>query len=171
MRDVSDGLNVNQRGVGVADGLDKNHARIVPNRRLENVNALGRVDERGFDTEVGQRVFKEIERSAVNGGRRDDVLPFVRESLRNVGDCRRARSYCQSRRAAFKSRNAFFQDVLRRIRQTPVNVAGVAKSETIRRVLAVVEDHPAHKFKMTQKILSKKFLSTKKRRKVARSSP
>ena len=94
--DVRDGLNVNQRRVGIADGLDENKLRVVLNCRLENVRALSRVDEGRLNAEVGQRVFKQVESSAVDCRRRDDVLTFVRQSLRNVSDSRRAASYRQS---------------------------------------------------------------------------
>ena len=97
VRNVGDGLNINERGVGIADGLDKNQARVVLNRRLENANALCRVNKSRLDTEGGQRVFKKIEGAAVNRRRRNDMMTLLRESLDGISNSRRAACDCQSR--------------------------------------------------------------------------
>ena len=84
-------------------------------------------------------MLEKIVSAAVKRVRRDDVLPLVGEGLHRVRHRRRAGRQRQRRRAALQRREATLQNVLRRVRQTTVNVARVAQTETIRRVLEIVE--------------------------------
>ena len=139
VRDLGDRRDINQVRVRVANGLDVDKLRVVLDGSFKRFRTAFRIHEGRVDAVIRQRVFEQVVRSTVQRVRRDNVLPLVRERLHRVGDCRRAGRHRQRRRAALKSREAALQDVLRRVRQTPVDVARVAKTEAIRRMLEVVE--------------------------------
>ena len=140
MRDFRDSLDVDEVRVRIADGLDVDDLRVVLNGILEDLRALRRIDERRLDAEIGERVLEEVERATVDRRGRDDVLARMDETLNGCRDCRRAGCERERRDAAFERREAFLEHILRRVRQTAVDVARILQAETVSGVLAVLED-------------------------------
>ena len=131
-------FNVDQSGVGVADGFNKQRLRVAVDRVFKRV-FLVRVHKGGGDTILGQGVLQQVVGTAVNGFGGDDVVARAGEVQEGVGDRRRTGRHAQRRHAAFQRRNALLKSVHRGVGQTAVNVARVRQTEPCRRVSRVFE--------------------------------
>ncbi len=136
--DRCDRIDVRNVTVGVAQRLQIDGTRVVPDRPLD-LREIVCVNKGGLDAVLRQGVGKEIEASAVDGLLCYDVAAVRCQRLNGVGDGRCAGRDRQSRAAAFQSGQSFFQDILRRIGQSSVDIAGIRETEAVRCVLAVVE--------------------------------
>ena len=139
VRDLSDLLDVRNVGVRVAEGLDVDSLGVVLDRALELCEVV-RVNEGGLDAELGQGVREQVVAAAVDGLLRYDVVACLSERLNGVADRCCTGGGCQSCDAALESCNALLENVLRGVGQTAVDVACVGKTETVGRVLAVMEN-------------------------------
>ena len=74
VRNIGDGLNVNQRRIWIANRFNENKFGVVLDCRLENVRALSRVNKSRLDTEGGQRMLKKIKSKSWSPQRYDDLV-------------------------------------------------------------------------------------------------
>ena len=139
VRDIGDSLDVDEVGVRVADRLDVDGTRILLDGLLEDLDALRRIDERRLDAVVRERVLKEVVGAAVDRRSCDDVLAVMDECLERVRDSSCTRCDSNGSDAAFECGDTLGEDILRRVRQAAVDVAGILQCEAVSSVLRVVE--------------------------------
>lgn len=139
VRDIGDSLDVDEVGVRVADRLDVDCTRILLDGLLEDLDALRRIDERRLDAVVRERVLKEVVGAAVDRRSCDDVLAVMDECLERVRDSSCTRCDSNGSDAAFECGDTLGEDILRRVRQAAVDVAGILQCEAVSSVLRVVE--------------------------------
>ena len=132
-------LNVNEVGVRVAERLDEDGLRLGTDGVLE-VAEVGRVHEGGRDAVGHQRVLEQIVGAAIDGLGRDDMVSRTGDVQDGVGDRRGAGGDGKSTHTPLEGGDTALEDVLRRVRQTAVDIARVCQSETGRRVRGVMED-------------------------------
>ena len=84
-------------------------------------------------------MLEKIEAAAVDRLCSNYVLSRLSERLNGVCDRRSARSYRESRCTALESRDSLLKNALSGVCESAVDVACVAKSETVGSMLAVME--------------------------------
>ena len=126
-------------GVGVAERFDVNRLGVVSHGRLHRSEVV-RVDEGGFDAEVGERMRKQVVRAAVYGFLRYDMPSRLGKRLDGVGDGRRPEARPARRHPPFKRGDAPLERVLRGVGKSAVDVPSVRQIETSGSVLAIVEN-------------------------------
>ena len=139
VRDIGDSLDVDEVGVRVADRLDVDGTRILLDGLLEDLDALRRIDERRLDAVVRERVLKEVVGAAVDRRSCDDVLAVMDECLERLRDSSCTRCDSNGSDAAFECGDTLGEDILRRVRQAAVDVAGILQCKAVSSVLRVVE--------------------------------
>ena len=80
-------INVRDIGVRVAEGLNVDRLGVRANCALK-LRKIVCIDKAGLDTELLQRVRKEVIGAAVDGLLCDNVIARLCECLEGVGDCR-----------------------------------------------------------------------------------
>ena len=138
MCNFRDGVKVGDVGIRVAQRFKINGLGVVLDGVL-HLRQVVRVDKGGGDAVLGQRVCKQVIAAAVDGFLGDNVIAGLGQSFNGIGDGSSAGGQSQGRNAALKSCNAFFQDVLRGVGQTAVDVAGVCQTKAGGRVGGIVE--------------------------------
>ena len=98
------------------------------------------IDKGGCDPKPRKRVCHQIIAATVNCFLRDNMSAVLSERLQCICNRSRAGSKCQSCGSAFQSRSALFQNLLRRVCQATINISGIRKSKTCRRMRAVVKN-------------------------------
>ena len=139
VRHRSDRLNVDDVGVRVAECLNEDRLRVRLNRRFKRA-VLKWVDKRGrYAARLRQRVRQQIIGAAVDRFRRHNMLAGLCQRVKRIADRRRAGCRRQCRAAALQRGDALLKNVLGRVRQPSVDVAGVLEREAVCRVLCAVE--------------------------------
>ena len=138
MGNLSDGVDVGDVGVGVAQGLQVDGAGVGPDGVLELHQVVG-VHEGALDAERRQRVGQQVVGAAVDGLLGHDMAATLGQRLQRVGDGSRSRRRGQRRNAPFERRDALLQDLLGGVGETPIDVAGVGQTKARGGMLAVVE--------------------------------
>ena len=139
VRDGSNGVDIGNVRVRVAERLKVDGLGIG----LDGGFYLGQivcVYKRGGHTELRQRMCQQIVAAAVYGLLGHNVVTLLGKRLNGVGDGSCAGGRSQSGNAAFKRCDALFQHILRGVRQTAVDIAGVSQTEAGGCVGGVVED-------------------------------
>ena len=67
------------------------------------------------------------------------MIASLRQRLDGIGDSRRAGGHRQRRHAAFQRRNTLFQNILRGVCQSAIDISRVGKAETRRRMGGIPE--------------------------------
>ena len=129
VRDVCPGLKVEHVGVGVAQRLGVQQLGVVLDGGLDGVQ-VGRVDERGGKSLLGQRVLEQVQRSAVQVGGGHDVVAGGGDVLHGDGDGGGTGRHAQGTHAALECGNAFLEGADRGVGQAAVDVAGLGQAET-----------------------------------------
>ena len=135
-RDVGDVEDVVLR---VGDGLGEERLGVRPHGRTPGLQIVGVLDEADLDADLGQRVVEQVVGAAVEPRARDDVVAGVgevedREVLGGLTGRQEQRGD-----AAFERGDALLDDVLRRVHDPGVDVAGLGQAEQRRGVLGAVE--------------------------------
>ena len=138
MCDVCNRLNVDQVTIRIAQRLKEHSLGVFINGILEVLNVI-RIYELGGHAVLRQSVLQIVVGAAVNGLGSYDIIALMCQRLKRVGQSCCAGSNCQCRRTALQCCDTLFKDVLRRVGQTAVNVAGVSQTEAGSCVVAVVE--------------------------------
>lgn len=139
VRDLRYLVNAGNVGIRIPERFKVNGLGVVANGRLDRFEVV-RVDEGGFDTEVGKRMREQIVRAAVNGFLRYDMPSRLGKRLDGVGDGRRPRRHGQRGASPFKRGDAPLERVLRGVGKTAVDVPSVRQIETSGSMLAIVEN-------------------------------
>ena len=117
----------------------KNALVFGPDRRAPGVQVVGVLDEADLDADLGQRVVEQVVGAAVESRARHDVVARVGEvEDREVLSGLTGRQE-QCRDAALERRDALLDDVLGRVHDPGVDVAGLGKAEQRGGVLGAVE--------------------------------
>ena len=135
-RDIGDVEDVVLR---VGDGLTEERLGVGRHGRPPRVQVVGVLDEADLDAQLRQRVVEQVVRAAVQPRAGDDVVTGVgevedRECLGGL-----ARGKEQRRDPAFECGDALLDDVLGRVHDPGVDVAGLGETEKRRGVLGAVE--------------------------------
>ena len=138
MCDVCNSLNVDQVTIRVAQCLKEYCLGVLINGILEVLNVI-RIYKLGGHAVLRQGVLQIVVGAAVNGLGCYNVVALMCQRLKRVGQSRCAGSNCQCGRTALQCCDTLFKDVLRRVGQTAVNVAGISQTEAGSCVVAVVE--------------------------------
>ena len=123
----------------VGDRLAEERLGVRAHGRAPGVQVVGVLHEADLDADLGQRVVEQVVGAAVQPRAGHDVVARAgqvqdRERLRGLPGRQE-----QRRDAAFQRRDALLHDVLRRVHDAGVDVAGLGQAEQRRRVVGVVE--------------------------------
>jgi hypothetical protein len=100
---------------------------------------VGMVGKADVDAVLRQGVGEQVVGAAIERRCRDDVVAGFGDGHDRVGDGRLARGQGQSADAAFHRSDALFEDILGRIHDAGVDVAGDLEVEQVGAVLGAVE--------------------------------
>ena len=139
VRDVGDGLDVGQVGVGVAEGLDVDELRVVLDGILE-VLRVARLHEGGGHAIARERVAQQVEGAAVDVLGGHDVVAGLGDVAHRVFDGRGAGCDGEAGGAAFESGDAVLEHALGGVGQAAVDVARVLEAEASLGVVEIMED-------------------------------
>ena len=135
----SDGVDVGNVGVGVAQRLQIDGAGVLLNGTLDLSQVVG-IDEGRLDAEGGQGVLQQVGGAAVDGFLGDDVAAVLGQSLDGVVDGSCAGGHCQRGDTALERGNALLKDILGGVGQAAIDVAGILEAKAVCGVLGVMEN-------------------------------
>ena len=133
-----DGGNVQHFKAGVAQRLAEHQLRVRPHCRGEGFRRA-RIDERRLDAKPRQRVFQEIVRTAVQGARRDDVIPRRADGGDGEMQRRLPAGHRDGTDAALQRAHALLQHGVGGIREARIHMAGTLDVEEPDRVVRIRE--------------------------------
>ena len=139
VRNFGDSFDIDDLTVRISEGLDIERLGIIFDRLLK-VRRIERVDEGRLDIIVDQCVGKEIVSSAVNISCSYDMVTGEGYILDRVGDRRGSGGDRQGRDPALEGCDPPLKNILRRVRETSVDIAGIPETEAVRCVFAVPKD-------------------------------
>ena len=139
VRDGRDVRDVEDVVLRVGDGLGEERLGVRPHRGPPRIQVVGVLDEADLDADLGQRVVEQVVGAAVEPRTRHDVVAGVGEVEDREVLCGLTGRQEQRRDAAFQRRDALLDDVLRRVHDPGVDVAGLGKAEQRGGVLGAVE--------------------------------
>ena len=132
-------FHIHDVAVRVAQAFHVQGLGIVPDGPGKILN-VPRVHKRGFYAGVRQRIGKEIVRSAIYGGGRNDVVPGPGDVLDGIRDCGGPGGDGQRGRPSFQGGDALFKNICGRVHQAVINIARLRQGKTGRRLFRVFED-------------------------------
>ena len=124
VRDIGPGLKVEHVGVRVAKRLGVEQLGVVLDGGLDGVQ-IGRVDERGGKPLLGQRVFEQVQRAAVQVGGGHDMVAGRGDVLHGDGDGGRTGRHAKGSDTALERGNSLLEGADRGVGQAAVDVAGL----------------------------------------------
>ena len=132
------GGNVQHFEAGVAQRLAEHQLRVRPHRRGEGFRRA-RINERRLDAKPRQRIFQEIVRTAIQGARRDDVIP--RRANGGDGEMQRrlAAGHRDGANAALQRAHTLLEHRVGGIREARIHMAGAFDVEEPDRVVRIRE--------------------------------
>ncbi len=138
--DAGDSIDVRDVRIRIPQSFNKNRLGVVLNGRLYGCQ-ISRVHKSRPDAGcLGQCVGQQIVRAAVYGLGRNDVLAGLCQSRNGVINGRRPGSHCQRRSAPFQRSHSLFENALSGICQPSVNVPRIPETESVRRMIRIVEN-------------------------------
>ena len=138
MRHFCHAFQVQDVAVGVAQRLGIDDFRIGSDGRFQSLEVVHRHD--GVRNALcGKGMRDEVVRAAVQVVGRHDVVASLHDVLQRVGDSRGSGGDGECCYTAFEGSDALLQHALCGVGQASVDVSGIAKAETVRGVLRVVE--------------------------------
>ena len=132
-------FDVRDVGMRVAERLDEHELRVFLDGTFDFLQVAG-VHERGINAERAERMLQEVVGTAVNRTLRHHVVTLAGESGDGIGKGCRTGCDCEGRDTAFEGGYAFFKDILRRVGETAINIAGIFQMEAVRGMLSAVEN-------------------------------
>ena len=135
----SDGGNIKNFEAGIADCLADYELGVFPDRGGE-VLVIARFDEGRRDPEARQRLGEQVDGSAVERRRSDDVVAGAGKGRDGEVQRRHAAGGGDGADAVFQRRNALFEHRRGRIRDAAIDVPGAFEVEQLRRVIAIGKD-------------------------------
>ena len=134
-----DALEVGLIRIRIAEGLSVYNLRVGPDGSFEGRQVVY-IDNGMFNPLGGKGMGDQIERTAVEVVRGDNVVAVLQDVLQGVGDGGGAGSDGQTGHTAFERGHALLEHGLRGVGQAAVDIARVAQAEAVGRVLGVAED-------------------------------
>ena len=136
--DLRDRVDVRDIGIRIAERLDEDHLRLLGNRLLDRFQIM-HIDKGCLYAVVRKRLVQQVVAAAVDRVLCYNMISRSGQCQDRVCDCRRA--CCQRQRcdAPLQRRDALFQDSLRGVRQSAVDIAGISEPEPVSRVLRAVK--------------------------------
>ena len=138
VRNLRNGVDIGDIGIRVAQRLDEHNLRILLDGAFDLLQVL-RIHEGGLDAELGQRMLQQVRGAAVDGLLGHHMVAGLRQRLDDIRDSGSTGCDGQAGHTAFQGSDAVLEHALRGIRQTAVDVAGIAQAEAVGRVLGAVE--------------------------------
>ena len=138
LRQRGERLEIRHREPGIADRLEVDRLGLRIDQRLE-ARHLHAVGKPRLDADVLEGVFELIVGPAVEVRRRDEIVAHRRDVVDRQKLRRVPRRRREGRHAAFERRDAFFENVGRRIHQPCVDVAELLEGEQPGAVRGVFE--------------------------------
>ena len=138
MGDLRYGFDVDQVAVGVAETLDEEGLGLGADGVFE-VLQVRRIDEGGRDAVRDERMLQQVVTAAVDVFGGDDVVSGAGDVEDGIGDGGGTGSHGQGTHAPFQGSDPLLEDVLGRIGQAAVDVAGVGQAEARGGVLGIAE--------------------------------
>ena len=139
VRNLCNSLDIRNIGIRVAESLDVSSLSIVLDSAFQFFQIMC-INEGGLNAELRQSVCQQVIAAAVDGLLCYDVVASLSKCLNGVSDRCGTGSGSQSGNTALERCNALLEHILRRIGQTTVDIACVSQTETICRVLTVMEN-------------------------------
>ena len=139
VRNLCDSLDIRNIGIRVAESLDVNRLSIVLDSAFQFFQIVC-INEGGLNAELRQSMCQQVVAAAVDGLLCYDVVASLSKCLNGVGNRCGAGSGSQSGNTALECCNALLEHILRGVSQTAVNIACIRQTETVSRVLAVMEN-------------------------------
>ena len=124
MRDLSDGIDIRNVRIGIAEDLDINGFRFRQYRPLHLCQIVS-IDKSRLDAIKRECMSQKIRGTSIDRFLCDNMLTALCEGLDRIGDRRGSGSNSQSGDAAFESCNTFFKDILGGVGKTAINIAGI----------------------------------------------
>ena len=137
--DFSDGFEVRNVDGRVAKAFQVNGFRFVVDVFGKGLRVIG-ISEVRRNAEVFECFTEQFDCAAVQRRSSDDFVTGTGKVNNGVSNGRCAAGRSQASCAAFQGCNTFFQDVLRRVGQTAVDVASVFQSEAVFSLLGIFEN-------------------------------
>ena len=137
--DFGDSFEVRNVDGRVAEAFEVNGFGLVVDVFGKGLRVVG-IGEVRRNAEVFEGFAEQFDCAAVQGRSSDDFVTSTGEVDDGVGDSRSAAGCSQTGCAAFEGCDTFFQDVLRRVGQTAVDVASVFQSEAVFGLLCIFKD-------------------------------
>ena len=131
-------FQVQNVAVWIAKGLCIEHFRLGPNGRFQRVEIIKIHDGMGNSLRC-EGVRNEVVGTTVKVVGSHDMPSSLYDILQSIGDGRCSRGHGKRCHASLQSCNAVLQNALGGVRQASVDVSWVAKTETVCRVLSIVE--------------------------------
>ena len=135
---LRNGVDVCDVGVWVAEGLHVYRLRIGPDGCLEGLEVV-HIDDVIAHALCGEGVCDKVIRAAVEVVGSDDMVAVACYVLQRIGDGSGTRGYCEACHATFQGCHAFLKHTLCGICQTAIDIACIAKTETVGSMLGVFE--------------------------------
>ena len=135
---VSNGVNVRNITVGVAQGLNVDGLGVGLDRMFHGGEVVD-IHKAGVDAVEWQGVGQQITGAAVDGLLCYNVLPLFCKRLNGIGDRGGARGDSQTGNTALQCGNALFKNTLGGIGQAAIDVACISQTKAICCVLTVMK--------------------------------
>ncbi len=124
-------VNVWNITVRIAEGLDINRPSVILNgcfylRKVMNVYKAG------SNTECWERMRQQVVAAPIYGLLCDKMTTVLSQGFQRICNCRRSGGKGQGSRAALQRCHPLLQYVLRGVRQSAVDIAGIGKAKTSR---------------------------------------
>ena len=136
---LGNGLDIRDVGVRVAEGLDQDELGVFLDGAFNFFEVAG-VHEGSLNPERTERMFQEVVRAAVDGALGNHMVTLAGESRDGVSEGCSTGSDGETGDTAFEGSDALFKNILRRVGEAAVDVAGILQVETVRSVLGAVEN-------------------------------
>ena len=129
-------LNIQNRQCRIGDGLAEDRLRIVLECRLQLLLRAVGGDKRGRDAHLGHRDRNQVEGSAINGGRRNDVIPALAdiEQRKEIRCLTGAGQHAGG--SAFQRRNLRCHIIVRGVLKSRIEIAARFQIEQLAHIFA-----------------------------------
>ena len=136
--DLGDGVDVGDVGVGVAERLEIDDRGAVLDGALDLFQVM-RIDKRGLDAKLGERMLQQVVGATVDGLLGNHVVAGLSKSLQGIGDGSSTGGDGETCHATLECGDTVLEDALGGVGQTAVDVTGIGKTKAVGGVLGVAE--------------------------------
>ena len=138
MCDLGNCIDIGNVGIRISEGLQIDGSGVFFDRTF-HFGEIVCIYKRSFNSVLRQGMCKEVVASAVNCLLCHNVPAVSGQCFNGVCDCCCSGCKSQCCGSAFQGCNSLFENILRGVGQSSVNIARIRKTETVCRMLAVME--------------------------------